>query len=425
MLIKDLPPEILFKIFLDVNKHFRVRATSRLFRDVMTAGRPELVYVVGGFGHYGLAQHNSKLQRAKDKEATKVTAVTANLVDLASKFTLRRIILNGMTIATHNDVSPALGPDVRYLGLNFMFVTAKWLAPGLSTCSNLYSLSLFDTPLYPAELVLLGKVLPTSLRSLTLNRVGMNEDEGIAGVAAGIARLYALEVLNVSNNSFRTCAALSVAMSVLRNLTHMECVDHDLNDAGFEQLLDGLANSRNLRVLSIHKDGLDPRNLTPEEQEEQLVTMRRIVKKLSAGFFKLEILCLTGLRLAENVLDLEIQSIRVKELRLVNCVIDDDGLTALLAGLATCPRLETLDLENNYITDDGMELFVRFTEGRRHLELVRVDGNEATNPTLRQIGNRLRVSGVRLSSDYEDSAETSEASESVTHEDVFGDGDSD
>lgn len=426
MMIQCMPPEILVKIFFEANRHFRVRATSRLFRDLLTDAKPELTYIVG---FPGGIEENSKLKRARGTEASNGKAVIDNLVDLAGKFTLSRIRLNNMVVPTSNNVSPALGPHVRHLGLTHMYVTMKWLAPGLSTCSNLGELTLFDVPLCPEDLDLLGKVLPTSLRGLTVNQVDMREEHtGMAGFAAGLARLYALEYLNVSNNRFVQCAALGVAMRKLTNLMHFECCNEDLDTTGFEQLLDGLVNNSNLRVLKIHMEGVDLTKLGLQAQDDLLDGVRRIVAKLSSTAFpNMQRLCISGPRLEHNIMDLRIQSCRLLELKIENCLIDDDGLISLLAGLEECHHLESLDLGYNYITDEGMEHFVRFAHFHMHLDLLRVDGNEATHPTLRRIGNRLRELGVRFSCDYSSSESTldHEAAPSVTHADIFGESDSD
>lgn len=403
--IAALPLDVLLAICEEADKPFTLRATARFLRNLLTAARPELTYIVGE----SLRGEKSKFHLAAGNEPSKVAAVVANLVKLSGDFTLIRIRLSDMVVSPYVDIRPALGPRLRHLCLKRMMMYGISLASALMVCSNLRELVLWDSPIHYLELRHLGEALPRSLTGLTMRGVHIPDrhQSVMTEFANNLAQLTELRFLDLSNTEFKQCAPLGDALRELTNLTHFVCNNPDLDITGFEQLLNGVANCTNLRILNIKMDGVDQDELGPEAKAELLDRMRQIVTTLSTRFLNIRNLSISGIPLEHHILDLQIHFPHMKELKLENCLIEDEGLTALLSGIAACNHLKKLDLGYNYITDEGLETLVTFAERHPRLEVVVVDGNDdLTIPTLRRVGYSLMNFGVGLSCDYHESSDT-------------------
>ncbi len=202
-------------------------------------------------------------------------------------------------------------------------------------------------------LALLGLALKdTNLKKLHLCHNDI-DDKGLHALVKGLKKGSSVDTLVLGGNASVTTEGLKSLSSLLQSdnccLELLDLGDMNIGNDGLDVVMDGLAESKSLKLLSLAGNSIDDTGLAALASRRS--NLESLVLSENSAFTA------AGLRSLSDAFQV---SRNLEHLNLRDNAIDDEGLRALVDGMTNCCSLRRLDLScNESVTAAGLKYLLQ------------------------------------------------------------------
>ena len=179
------------------------------------------------------------------------------------------------------------------------------------------------------------------------------DDEGLHALVTNMKKGSSVDILVLAGNASITAEGLKSLSSLLQSdnccLEVLDLGDMNIGNDGLDAVMDGLAENKSLKLLSLSGNSIDDTGLAA------LASRRSNLESLSLS--ENSAFTAAGLRSLSNAFQV---SRNLEHLNLRDNAIDDEGLRALVDGMTNCCSLRRLDLScNESVTASGLKYLLQ------------------------------------------------------------------